>query len=158
MSVARNTIRGVATAGILLFSYAGTAVIEDNYLEPGPALYPGDDSNFGEGIEVNSPSQGGVAYVRRNQVFCENPQAGGIILASFLDIAPGTVPLQNSVVEKNQVTMHGSLIFGGISIYDVVDHNVVGQNEIRGDGVSAIQVSTLTPGDNAVSNVFNGNN
>lgn len=155
MSVARNTIRDTPTAGILLLDNAGAAVVEDNYVEPGPLRYP-DAVAYGAGIQINTPQLGAVAYVRHNQVVCANPQAVGIILASVSEVTP--VPYQNSVIEQNDVTMHGNLAFGGIALFDAVDNNFVGQNRILGDGPFALQVSTEVAGDNAVSNTFAGNN
>jgi hypothetical protein len=156
MRVARNVIQGVATAGILMQAHAGPVLVEGNYVAPGPPRNPGAIFDIGNGIWVFGP-QGGVAYIRRNQVVCEHPLADGIVMiGESLDSPP--LKVRNSVIEQNQVTMHNSL-FGGISLYGLASGNYVGQNQILGDGAYALQVALgFLPEDKAISNTFAGNN
>jgi hypothetical protein len=156
MRVARNTIKGTATAGIFLYFIAGAADVEDNYVAPGPSRYPGTAIDYGNGIWLNLPISGGTAYIRRNEVVCENPQADGIILLGSNSLG-FPAPVQNTVVEKNRVTMVNTL-FGGISLYGAVQDSHVGQNEILGSAAFALPIFGFLPEDKAVSNAYAGNN
>ncbi len=157
MRLARNRIRGAATAGIFVALHAGPALVEDNYVEPGPSRYPGSPPDIGNGIWVLEP-QGGPTYIRRNQVVCVNPMADGIVLNGDTFVSAEVNAVQNSVVENNQVTMHNS-VYGGISIYGLASHNYVGHNHILGDGGYALQIVGFDViGSAAVSNAFVANN
>lgn len=152
-----NDIRGTNTAGILVGLNTSPVWIEDNHVLPRAARFP-DPSGallaIGNGISVSRSEA--PTYIRRNIVECENPLADGIFLAgSALLDGSG---IENSVVEKNRVTMHDSL-FSAIALYGSVSGTYVGQNRIDGSGTLAIQVALLfSAADLAESNTFVGNN
>ena len=61
------------------------------------------------------------------------------------------------MVEKNDVTMHGSL-FGGITIYGQVAPSLIANNNVAGDGAYALDISPFVGDEVTESTVFRGNN
>src|SRR5439155_22913760 len=107
-TISGNTVSGINNNGILLGGILQPATISGNTVIPGPPQDP--NMTGGNGILFGN-SRGASVWITRNTVICENPNADGIYF-----LGGGAAPLlaDNSVVEKNDVTMHGSL-FGGIS-------------------------------------------
>lgn len=150
-TISGNTILGINLNGILLGGIVSPATIGGNLVIPGPAQDA--DVTAGNGI-LFGHSRGGPAWIANNTVVCENPLADGIAVVGG-GAAP--FPANDSVVEKNDVTMHASL-FGGVSLYDQVANNLVRANKIAGDGAFALQAAAFIPGSLADSNSFVGNN
>ena len=146
-TIGGNTINGINLHGILVGSNSKPVSIVSNLVVPGAAQ--DWDVSLGNGILFGHP-RGGTAYIAHNKVICENAFADGIL---FLGNGPRSA--DNSIVEKNKVTMHGSL-YGGISMYDTSSHNVVRHNKIEGSGAAALQVARYIgiPGEVAVGNAF----
>jgi hypothetical protein len=86
-------------------------------------------------------------------VICENPGADGILL-----VGDPANPVNNSLIEGNNLTMHDSF-FAGISLYGDVSDSLVRANKITGNGAFALQVAKFisTEGGFALSNTFVGN-
>ena len=150
-NIARNQVYGHNFEGIAVSRHTRLAQIVDNLVVPGPP----QDPNFtsGNGIVCNL-AFGGSCYIARNTVICENPAADGIQL-----IGDSANPVNNSVIEGNDVVMNDSF-FAGISLYGDVSHNLVRANKITGNGAFVMQVARFTstePGI-ALSNTFVGNN
>ena len=142
-----NEVKNVNLNGILVGGISENATVINNVVVTGAA----QDPNFtaGNGILVGH-ALGGHFNIIGNRVQCVNPNADGI---SF--IASADLPVDGSLVTKNQVVMRGSY-YGGISLYDTPSHVIVAQNTISGDGSYALQVSTAvsqTPA-TAVANEF----
>ena len=150
-TISGNRIFGINFNGILLGGTIRPATISDNLVVPGAAQDP--DITAGNGI-LFGHSRGGPAWITKNTVVCENPMADGIAIVGG-GAAP--FPANDSVIEKNEVTMAGSL-FGGISLYDQVKNNLVRANKVSGDGAFALLVGIFIPGSIADSNSFVGNN
>lgn len=152
--IERNTIRGVDTAGILVGNHTGDVWITGNQIAPGPARYQ-SDYGHGSGIIVGN-AYGGSADVRGNTIDCVNPWALGIFIAAsntlFGDIQ------EHAVIEKNRVTVHGSLS-GGIALMGSVTNTLVRDNQVMGEGEFALGgLVWITPADTVGSNTFKGNN
>ena len=145
-----NVITGVDLNGILVGVNTGPVSIDGNVVVPGLGTRP---DAAGNGI-LFGHTRGGPAYIANNTILCENPNADGIVIVGL-----GTAPLPeyNAVIEKNDITMRGSL-FGGISLYDQASNNLVRANKISGDGSYALQVGTFVPPGIAEGNSFIGNN
>jgi hypothetical protein len=157
--IAGNTILGAGFAGILAsaFSTSGRPtsepiVIEDNYIEPGP--FDPEAPNSGVGIWIVGNFTDAPMTVRGNEVFCENPFADGVVLFGSSQFYG---PLRNVLVEKNHITMRGS-IFGAITLADDVSETVVSNNRIDGDAAFGLDIVAVFADAFAVSNTFVGNN
>lgn len=155
MTIVGNHISGMNTAGILAVYNAEAVCVMDNIIVPGPEQYPGDYSG-GVGI-WGAWSLGGDYYFARNNIICENPEAGGIVVMQPCSLwAP--VPEPEVVIERNHVTVHGDW-WGGIELVDGVSGAYVGQNRIDGQNAYAIGVWTMEfPEVPMANNVFQGNN
>ena len=150
-TISGNTVLGINLNGILLGGIIRPATISGNIVIPGPA----QDLNVTAGNAILfGHSRGGSAWIANNTVVCENPFADGIAV-----VGGGAAPFSanDSVIEKNDVTMHRSL-FGGISLYDQVANNMVRANKIAGDGAFALQVAVFIAGSIGDSNSFVGDN
>lgn len=134
VTIIANTVTGINLNGILVGGILQHALIAANLVIPGPA----QDPNFtsGNGIFVGH-ARGGRFEILDNRVICSNAYADGIAF-----IGSPELPVEGSLVEGNDVTMHGSLS-GGISFYDNVSDVHVAGNFIHGDGTYALQVSAL---------------
>jgi hypothetical protein len=88
-------------------------------------------------------------------VICENPFADGIALTGHLGI-PGKVPA-SSVVEANDVTMHGSQ-FGALTIYGQVDPSLFATNRVQGEGAFAILFTSFLGDEHTSGVIFQANN
>ena len=149
MTIVGNHISGMNVAGILAVYNTETVCVMDNIIVPGPEQYPGDYSG-GVGI-WGACSLGGDYYFARNNIICENPEAGGIVV-----MEPYFLP--EVVVERNHVTVDGSW-WGGIELVDGVSGAYVGQNRIDGQNAYAIGVwAWYFPEVPMANNVFQGNN
>ena len=152
MTVARNTIRGVNTAGILAVGNSRPVLVEDNDIAPGPGLFP--DATAGNGITADGAFEslglppGAPQYIRRNKIVCDNPFADGILVFE----------VTGSVVTKNDVTMHDSF-FGGITLFDVTSATVVSDNRVSGSGGFALDIFFVGLNEPVNDgNTFTGNN
>jgi len=154
MTIVGNHISGMNTAGILAVLNTETVCVMDNIIVPGPEQYPGDYSG-GVGI-WGAWSLGGDYYFARNNIICENPEAGGIVVMQPYSLwAP--VPEPEVVIERNHVTVHGSW-WGGIELVDGVSGAYVGQNRIDGQNAYAIGVWAMEfPEAPMANNVFQVN-
>ena len=128
--------------------------VTGNQIAPGPARYQ-SDYGHGSGIIVGN-AYGGSADVRGNAIDCVNPWALGIFIAAsstfFGDIQ------EHAVIEKNRVTVHGSLS-GGIALMGSVTNTLVRNNKVMGEGEFALGgLVWITPADTVGSNTFEGNN
>ena len=147
--IARNQVYGHNYEGILVARHTKLAQIVDNVVVPGPPQDP--NVTLGNGIDC-ADSFGGSCLIARNTVICENPEADGI-----LAVGNPANPVNNSVIEGNDITMHHS-VFAGISFYGDVSHTFVRANKITGNGAFALQVARFPEGGTALSNTFAGNN
>ena len=154
-TIVGNHISGMNTAGILAAYNAEAVCVMDNIIVPGPEQYPGPYSG-GVGI-WGVGSLGGDYYFAGNNIICENPEAGGIVVMQpYFLWEP--VPEPKVVIERNHVTVHGSW-WGGIELVDGVSGAYVGQNRIDGQNAYAIGVWALEfPEVPMANNVFQGNN
>lgn len=148
--ITRNLVANVDLAGILVGVNTSPVSIDGNTVIPGLGSKP---DSVGNGI-LYGHTRGGTAYIGNNTVICENPYADGI---SILGLGTAPLPENGAVIEKNDITMHGSL-FGGISLYDQASDNLVRANKVQGDGAYALQVGTYVPPATAGGNSFIGNN
>lgn len=148
--ISGNVVTDVDLVGILVGGNTSPVSIDSNVVTPGPGTFP---DSLGNGIEFGH-TRGGPAYIANNTVICENPNADGILIVGL-----GTVqrPENDAVIEKNDITMRGSL-HGGISLYDQASNNLVRANKISGYGAYALQVGTFVPPGIAEGNSFIGNN
>ena len=151
-TIAGNTIRGAGLAGIVASPWSGQMVIENNYVAPGP--FNPNLPNYGNGIHVVGTFTGGTLTVRNNEVFCENYQADGIIL---IGLSAGHGPLENSVIERNRVTLVNS-DYGAITLFDEVSNTLVRNNNISGRGTYGFNILHYSSDGLARSNIFRGNN
>src|SRR5262249_29272666 len=112
-SITGNYVSDVDWNGIVVGVFDQQQTIVDNTVIPGPGVA---EFATGNGIAVGH-TRGGSAYIHRNTVLCENPFADGILI-----LAGGSSPLpaDDFVIEKNDVTMFGSL-FGAISLVGTVN-------------------------------------
>lgn len=152
--IAGNVFRDTKDTGILVVGGSQPIAIENNVVQGG-APFPGF-SSVGNGIFAGLGA--GPVYIRGNTVVCDNPFADGIALAGVIDFirVPNEVPA-SSVIEKNDVTMHGSL-FGGITIYGEVSPSLVANNKVSGDGAYALDIVPFFGDEISAGTVFRGNN
>lgn len=144
VTIVGNDVRGANFAGIVAFGHKGRVHVEGNVVAPGPERFPGFYS-VGNGIQVGpffssdpfGPPE--PAVVLNNSVDCANPNADGILLIG------DELPLENSLVAGNRVTMHESQ-FGGISMVNGVSHTVVARNTVRGSGAFGLDLLTFGGG------------
>lgn len=155
MTIVGNHISGMNTAGILAVYNTETVCVMDNIIVPGPEQYP---SPYSGGVGIwGANSLGGDYYFARNDIICENPEAGGIVVMQPCSLwAP--FPEPEVVIERNHVTVHGTW-WGGIELVDGVSGAYVGQNRIDGQNAYAIGVwAWYFPEAPMANNVFQGNN
>jgi hypothetical protein len=147
-----NVIRDTRDTAILVQGASQPVWIEDNLIVPGNEPY--DPTFFSPGNGIVAGQGSGPLRLRRNSILCGNPWADGIALngLAFPNRAPGS-----SVVEHNDVTMHGSM-FGGITIYGQLDPSLFANNRVRGDGAFAALVTTFFGPEAGRGHVFRGNN
>ncbi|MEO8678526.1 MAG: hypothetical protein ABI665_05740 [Vicinamibacterales bacterium] len=156
--ITRNVFRDVKDTGILAVGGSQPISIVDNVVLGG-APYPGFFS-VGNGIVAGLGA--GAIYIARNTVVCDNPFADGIAIEGVVDFNPALGGLPNevpasAVVEKNDVTMHGSL-FGGITIYGQLTSSLISNNQVAGDGGFAFGILPFFGDEVADGTVYRGNN
>lgn len=156
LRVARNIIRGVNFAGIILILPGAETVIEENTIVPGPGdITPRYGGNAIHLLGAWKRVQDAPVLIRNNVLSVEGPEAEGI--HAFGDEVYNK-KVQNLSVEKNEITVTDGL--AGIGLWGEVVGAEVRNNRIRGGAQYAMLLGAgfFDPTEQSVGNKFTGNN
>lgn len=154
VDISGNEVRNCNYIGISVQGILGTTTISDNTVHPGPPQ--DEDTTAGNGIYVGGSLAAlfqiphGDTYIDRNEVYCSNPEADGIVVD---DRVPSDATY---IVERNKVTMENSS-YGALTCYYGAKNSVWSQNNVKGTMAGAIGVIPAD-GHTAEDNTFIGNN
>jgi hypothetical protein len=154
--IARNIIRGANLAGIILIWPGAEALIEDNFIVPGPGdVEPRFYGNAIHLLGAWSRVQNTPVIIRNNEMRVEGPEAHGIF--AFGDEV-SNYKVQNTVIEKNRISITNGRT--GIGLWGEVWNSDIRNNRLRGDAEYAMLLGAgfFDPTEPSVSNVFVGNN
>lgn len=153
VDISRNEVRNCNYGGISVQGILGTTTISNNIVHPGPPQDPviiiGNGIYVGGSLAALFEIPHGNTYVSRNEVYCTNPEADGIVVD---DRVPSDATY---IVERNKVTMENTYC-GALTCYYGTNNSVWSQNKVKGRMFGAIGVCPV--GYTAEHNTFIGNN